>query len=163
MKETKRLQFISNKSIDDLNQLWKNCFDGELNDNFMHAHIPPQYRVPNKNRLTQFLRSDGTWLIKTKINEDIIGFALHGNFLPGLPNNIGFNIGRDYARNGYAKETLSELLEYIKNTGLTETFGHCLDSNVGSIKTMEACGFDNLGKTGQQFNGKHYLKFRKQL
>lgn len=56
---------------------------------------------------------------KNKINEDIIGFTLHGNFLPGPPNNIGFNIGRDYARNGYAKETLSELLEYVQNTVLT--------------------------------------------
>lgn len=160
MIETKRLTFINNKTQNDLNDLWANCFNGQLNYNFMHAHVPLQYRIPNQNAINQFLRhNNGTWLVKRKIENDIIGFAVHGDFIPELPNNIGFNIGNNYTRNGYAKETLSELIEFLRKIGLRETFGHCLESNIASIKTMEACGFDNLGRTGRHFNGNYELKF----
>lgn len=164
MRNTERLTFINNKSENDLSDLWNNCFDGHENYNFMHAHVPQSYRVPNQIMLNQFLRhNNSTWLVKRIKENDIIGFAVHGNFIPGLPNNIGFNIGLNYTRNGYAKETLIELIEYIRSSGLHETFGHCLESNIASIGTMEACGFDNIGRTGRHFNGNYELKFRKQL
>ena len=164
MRQTKRLTFINNKSENDLNDLWVNCFYGQENYNFMHAHVPQQYRVPSQSAINSFLsHNNSTWLVKRIIENDIIGFAVHGDFIPGLPNNIGFNIGLNYTRKGYAKETLTELIEYIRSSGLHETFGHCLESNIASIRTMENCGFINMGRTGRHFNGNYELKFRKQL
>jgi RimJ/RimL family protein N-acetyltransferase len=164
MRNTNRLTFVRDKSENDLNELWTNCFNGEVNYDFMNAHVPLPYRVPNQNALSQFLmHSKSAWLIKRIVEKDIIGFAVHGDFIPGLPNNIGFNIGINYTRNGYAKETLTELIQLLSSKGLKETFGHCLESNVASIRTMEACGFKNHGRTGRQFNGNYELKFSRQI
>lgn len=141
-----------------------NCFDGQENNEHMHSHIPNQFRVPSREALFQFLtHNPNTWLIKRITEQDIIGFAVYGDFMPGMENNIGFNIGLNYTRQGYASETLQELIEVPRRKGLSETFGHCLESNIGSIMTMETCGFQNLGRTGRQFNGVHELKFRTQL
>jgi RimJ/RimL family protein N-acetyltransferase len=161
MRNTERLTFINNKSESDLINLWENCFYGQANYNFMHVHVPQSYRVPSQNALNQFLMHyKSTWLVKRIIENDIIGFAVHGDFIPGLPNNIGFNIGLKYTRRGYPKETLVEMIEYLRSIGLHDTFGHCMESNIASIRTMESCGFDNLGRTTSQFNDIYELKFR---
>jgi RimJ/RimL family protein N-acetyltransferase len=130
----------------------------------MNAHVP----IPliHSFQLYGFLRQERgykTWLIKRKEKQDIIGFAVHGNFIPGLPNNIGFNIGLEYTRQGYAKETLIALVDYLRNEGLQETFGHCFESNSPSIRTMESVGFEKIGPTGRIFNGINELKFKIEL
>lgn len=164
MKNTERLTFINRKTENDLNELWQNCFEGKYNLNHMNAHVP--IPVTQQRQLNRFLTIENgyrSWLIKRIATQDIIGFAIHGNFFPGLPNNIGFNIGQNYIKNGYATETLKVLIEYVKGVGLNETFGHCFESNFASIKTMENCGFVNQGRTGRQFNNNYELKFRIQL
>jgi hypothetical protein len=64
-----------------------------------------------------FLKNSGvnykTWLIKRIAENDIIGFAVHGNFFPSLPNNIGFNIVLKYIKKGYATEALQSLLNLL--------------------------------------------------
>ena len=89
-----------------------------------------------------------------------VGFVVHGDFIPGLPNNIGFNIGLNYIQKGYASETLQSLIEYVRSTGLKETYGHCFDTNLASIRTMEKSGFKNLGSTGKTFGNAQELRFK---
>ena len=164
MRNTERLIFINNKTQNDLNELWKNCFAGQDNFNHMNAHVPMP--VTQQRQLNGFLTTENgyrTWLVKKISEQDIIGFAIHGNFFPGLSNNVGFNIGLSYTRNGYATETLKALIESIREAGLKETFGHCFESNLASISTMESCGFINQGRTGRQFNHNYEIKFRIQL
>jgi RimJ/RimL family protein N-acetyltransferase len=164
MENTDRLIFINDKSPDELNELWHNCFDGNENDDHMHRHIPNQFRVPNQASLYNFLtNNNSTWLVKRIVEKDIIGFAVFGDFMPGMENNIGFNIGLKYINNGYGSELLNALIEIPRKKGLVETFGHCLESNIGSIKTMEKCGFTLAMNTGRQFNGNKELKFKKLL
>jgi RimJ/RimL family protein N-acetyltransferase len=111
MNDTNRLTFVSDKTEIELNDLWRNCFSGQANDDFMHAHAPLPYRVPNQNAISQFLmRNRRTWLIKRMKENDIIGFTVNGDFIQGLPNNIGFNIGTNYIINGYARESLNQLI-----------------------------------------------------
>jgi RimJ/RimL family protein N-acetyltransferase len=85
---------------------------------------------------------------------------VHGDFFPGLPNNVGFNIGLSYINKGYATETLQSLIAFVKSLGLKETYGHCFESNIGSIRTMEKCGFKNLGLSGKKFGNVKELKFK---
>ncbi len=164
MQNTDRLNFINDKSPDELNELWHNCFEGTENDDHMHRHVPTQFRVTNQANLNNFLtNNNSTWLVKRIIEKDIIGFAVYGDFMPGMKNNIGFNIGLNYINNGYGSELLNVLIEIPRNKGLVETFGHCLESNIGSIKTMEKCGFTLENYTGRQYNGNRELKFKKLL
>jgi len=164
MINTEILTFINDKTENDLNELWQNCFAGQNNLNHMNAYVP--FPIAQQWQLNGFLTTENgyrSWLVKRISEQDIIGFAIHGNFFPGLPNNIGFNIGLNYTRNGYATETLKALIEYIKGVGLDETFGHCFESYFASIKTMENCGFINQGRTGRQFSHNYELKFKIQL
>ena len=162
MRDTQRLTFISDMSNHALNELWVNCFSGQENLNHMNAHVP--FSVTQQWQLNGFLTNQNgynAWLIKRNAEQDIIGFAIHGNFFQGLPNNIGFNIGLNYTRNGYASETLQSLVEHLKEIELKETFGHCFETNLASIRTMEKCGFINMGRTGRQFKGNYELKFKR--
>lgn len=164
MKETSRLEFLSQKTEENLTELWENCFSGDQNLEHMNAHVP--IPLTHSFQLYGFLRRERgykTWLIKRKEKQDIIGFAVHGNFIPGLPNNIGFNIGLKYTRQGYGKETLMALVNYLRNEGFKETFGHCFESNTPSIRTMETVGFINSGSTGRIFNRVSELKFKIEL
>jgi RimJ/RimL family protein N-acetyltransferase len=164
MKDNERLTFINNITDDLLDELWDNCFSGDANLKHMNAHVP--YPVSQKVTLNHFLTNQNhyrVWLIKRRSELDIIGFVIHGDFFPGHPNSVGLNIGLNYTKNGYAKETLQSLIEYLRAIGNYETFGYCFENNLGSVRTMENCGFINLGKTDHRFNGNHTLKFQIQL
>ena len=162
MQNTQRLTFLNSaKTENDLNELWQNCFSGIENQAHMNAHVPMP--LTQQFQLNGFLKNSGVnynaWLIKRIAENDIIGFAVHGNFFPGIPNNIGFNISLKYINKGYATETLQSLITYVKSTGLKETYGHCFENNTASIRTMEKCGFKNLGSTGKKFGNVQELKF----
>lgn len=164
MRQTNRLEFISNLNDEILNELWQNCFEGQDNMNHMNRYVP--YPVTSQYLLNEFLinqRGWNVWLIKRINEKDIIGFAIHGNFIPFNPNNIGFNIGLNYTRQGYATETLNALIEHLREKNYTKTFGLCFENNTPSIKTMENCGFENMGPTGRIFNNIHELRFRKNI
>jgi RimJ/RimL family protein N-acetyltransferase len=164
MENSSQLTYISNLTDETLNELWRNCFSGQANSNHMNAHVP--YPVTQQWQLNGFLTNKtgyNVWLIKRNTEQDIIGFAIHGNFIPGLPNNVGFNIGLNYTRRGFATETLKALIEHVRGIRLAETFGHCFENNHASIRTMEKCGFTNMGRTGRHFYGNYELKFRIQL
>jgi RimJ/RimL family protein N-acetyltransferase len=98
-------------------------------------------------------------LLKRTHEQDIIGFLIHGDFIPGLPNNIGFNIGLKYTKMGYGTESLKLLLEMLKLKGIAETFAHCFENNIASINVLEKCDFQNLGHTGRIYVGVRELKF----
>ncbi|MDD3701645.1 MAG: GNAT family N-acetyltransferase [Bacteroidales bacterium] len=164
MDNSLRLNFIGTITDESLNELWNNCFVGADNMKHMNAHVP--YPVNQQWQLNGFLTNQHNykaWLIKRKHEHDIIGFVIYGNFIPGLTNNVGFNIGLQYTKKGYATETLQALVEHIRTLGHTKAFGHCFETNSASKRTMENCGFQNMGPTGQIYNGINELKFKIEL
>lgn len=61
---------------------------------------------------------------------------------------IGYHIGADYTRRGYATEAVSAFLPVMMDKlNLTEMTGVCLAENLASVKVMERCGFE------KQFEG----------
>jgi RimJ/RimL family protein N-acetyltransferase len=127
----------------------------------MNAFVP--FPLTEKSQLYRFLTAQSenykTWLLKRTHEQDIIGFLIHGDFIPGLPNNIGFNIGLKYTKMGYGTESLKLLLEMLKLKGIAETFAHCFENNIASINVLEKCDFQNLGHTGRIYVGVRELKF----
>ncbi len=58
---------------------------------------------------------------------------------------IGYHIGGDYTKRGYASEAVSAFLPVImKQIGIEEIMGICLAENYAPIKVMERCGFEKL-------------------
>lgn len=58
---------------------------------------------------------------------------------------IGYHIGKNYTKQGYATEAVNAFLPVImKKIGITEMTGICLAENLASAKVMERCGFAKL-------------------
>lgn len=58
---------------------------------------------------------------------------------------IGYHIGGNYTRKGYATEAVKAFLPIImKQLGVAEIVGICLAENKASAKVMERCGFRKL-------------------
>ena len=58
---------------------------------------------------------------------------------------IGYHIGKNYTKQGYATEAVNAFLPVImKKIGITEMTGICLAENLSSVKVMERCGFAKL-------------------
>ena len=55
---------------------------------------------------------------------------------------IGYHIGGNYTKQGYATEAVTAFLPVImKQLGITEIRGICRADNLASVKVMERCGF----------------------
>lgn len=55
---------------------------------------------------------------------------------------IGYHIGADYTKKGYATEAVKAFLPVImKQLDINEMTGVCLADNLASAKVMERCGF----------------------
>jgi ribosomal-protein-alanine N-acetyltransferase len=55
---------------------------------------------------------------------------------------IGYHIGKDYTRKGYAVEAVKAFLPVIMvQLGLNEIYGICHAGNTASRKVLEKCGF----------------------
>ena len=75
---------------------------------------------------------------------------------------VGYHIGENYTKQGYATEALTEFLPVImKQIGITEITGICLADNKASAKVMERCGFTKLyeGKGNYQGEEREICKF----
>ena len=58
---------------------------------------------------------------------------------------IGYHIGGDYTKQGYATEAVTAFLPVImKQLGIKEIKGICLADNKASVKVLERCGFTKL-------------------
>ena len=67
---------------------------------------------------------------------------------------IGYHIGGDYTRRGYATEAVTAFLPVIMTQlGLAEIIGVCLAENRASVKVMERCGFVKLYEGPGEYQG----------
>jgi len=163
MHNTHRLTFLNYKTSEQLEALWENTFAGAENDRHVHAHVPSQFAVPNKSILLNFAAQNrGLWLIQRIDDKDILGYVVYGQIGPS-PNSMGIVIGRRFARQGYALETVQELLAWLKREGKSEVFANCLESNLQIINLMGQLGFEQLGPTGKSYDGINELNFSKKL
>lgn len=165
MEQTARLTFTSFWTIFELNDPWQKCFAGAANYEHMNRYVP--HPLTAQGQLNNFMQNSGkgytAWIIKRRKEIDPIGFVIHGDFFPGHPNNIGFNVGLNYSRQGYAVESLISLMNLLENSGYTETYDHCFATNVASFRCMENCGFQNLGPTGKKYGNDVEIQFRKRF
>ena len=61
-------------------------------------------------------------------------------FLLNIGGHIGYGVLAEYRRKGFAKSMLRQALPMAKQLGLNRVLLTCDDNNIGSIRTIEACG-----------------------
>ena len=62
------------------------------------------------------------------------------DFLLKIGGHIGYGVLPQFRRKGYATEMLRQSLPMAKDLGISKALVTCDDTNIGSIKTIEACG-----------------------
>lgn len=71
---------------------------------------------------------------------------------------IGYHIGGNYTKQGYATEAVKAFLPVImKQIGIAEIAGICLAENKASVKVMERCGFTKLYEGDGNYQGQERL------
>jgi predicted acetyltransferase len=78
------------------------------------------------------------------VGDEIVGrLAIRhklNDFLMKVGGHIGYGVVPQHRRKGYATEMLRQALPITKALGIDRALVTCDDTNVGSIKTIEACG-----------------------
>lgn len=71
---------------------------------------------------------------------------------------IGYHIGGNYTKQGYATEAVNAFLPVImEQIGIMQIAGICLAENKASVKVMERCGFTKLYEGVGNYQGQERL------
>lgn len=102
----------------------------QLEDHRAGVNLPDRF-VPST-----FLVADvaGTIVGRTSIRHQLNDFLLHRG------GHIGYGVLLEHRRRGYATEILRQSLVVAKSLGIDRVLVTCDDDNIGSFKTIEACG-----------------------
>ena len=94
----------------------RNLPEGWVPNTFLAADVDGQLvgRVSIRHELTDFLREEG--------------------------GHIGYGVLPAFRRRGYATEILRQSVVIARSVGVDRVVVTCDDDNIGSIKTIEACG-----------------------
>lgn len=79
-----------------------------------------------------------------------------GSWVQDGERDVGYWIGRDHWGRGYATAALTALLQEVPERPM---FAHVVVHNVGSIRVLEKCGFEQVGATTAD-DGVEELLFR---
>ena len=84
------------------------------------------------------------WLLVDTSKNRILGMVnirhYLNDFLLGFGGHIGYSVRPSERRKGYAKLQLKLALDFLKKPGESKILVTCDDNNIGSQKTIEACG-----------------------
>jgi RimJ/RimL family protein N-acetyltransferase len=117
---------------DDLATFFEHQSDPEAN---RMANFPPRDRATFMAHWARILVGPGT-----ERTVEVDG-AVAGNVVSWVHDDerdVGYWIGREYWGAGVATAALHALLEVLEERPL---FAHVVESNVGSIRVLEKCGF----------------------
>ncbi len=92
------------------------------------------------------LPAEGEWLqiaLRSKTSGDLVGdLALHSLSLNDLTFELGFTIAREHQKQGYAKEALAKLMEYLfTELSATKLIAHTDSRNTAANKLLFSLGF----------------------
>lgn len=98
----------------------------------------------NKENLAKGYVEGSQWLLVNTETNRVLGFVnirhYLNDFLIQFGGHIGYSIRPSERRKGYAKLQLELALEYLKTLGVEKALVTCDVDNIGSYKTIEACG-----------------------
>ena len=89
-------------------------------------------------------------LLKSGIN---IGYVQLVPITEGFE--VGYHIGKEYTRNGYATEAVKAFLnDIMQKKALDKVYGICVTENIASKKVMEKSGFRKIYEGIGEYQGK---------
>lgn len=69
---------------------------------------------------------------------------------------VGYHIGKEYTKNGYATEAVKAFLnDIMQRKALDKVYGICVSENIASKKVMEKSGFQKIYEGIGEYQGKN--------
>jgi len=111
---------------------------------FLHQDITEEY-------ITHLcIQRSGLYAIVLKTNERCIG-NIQINVLSKQDVTIGYALNKAYWRQGYMRESLQALLEYLfQECDIWDVVASVHYDNFSSLKVLNSCGFSYIGSTTVQ-------------
>jgi RimJ/RimL family protein N-acetyltransferase len=105
---------------------------------FMGGTLPSAEAV-----FDSILKAELTWVIELADEGKVIGEVYVNNIVSFYLANIGILINENYRNKGYAREALTAVKKYAFNElGLGRVRAVVLNTNTGSVRMLESCGFE---------------------
>ncbi len=149
--ETKRL-IIRELDKNDSEAFSKNGSDPEIN--YFNWYLPYPLPIEKAKKIIEKRRVETNthrWLyelaIVLKETKEFIGIlSLYDVSKPDKKAKIGYWIGKNYRKRGYAKEAISEIISYaFKELNLNKISAKTMIDNKASIALLENQGFRKVG------------------
>jgi predicted acetyltransferase len=121
----------------------------QLEDHRAGVNLPERF-VPSSFLVAE---AGGQIVGRTSIRHELNDFLLREG------GHIGYGVLAEHRRRGYATEILRQSLIIARSLGIDRVLVTCDDDNIGSIKTIEACGgrLENVVSVeGQQVPRRRY-------
>ncbi|QMS85371.1 GNAT family N-acetyltransferase [Candidatus Xianfuyuplasma coldseepsis] len=98
----------------------------------------------NKDTLPEGYVEGSQWVLVDTARNRVLGFVnirhYLNDFLRNYGGHIGYSIRPSERRKGYAKLQLQLALHHLQSLGVQKALVTCDVANIGSYKTIEACG-----------------------
>ncbi len=137
------------------------CGGLEKHDNFEDwMRVISSYS--DKSTLPEGYVEGSQWILVNTESNRILGFVnirhYLNEFLTQYGGHIGYSIRPSERRKGYAKIQLKRALAVLKEKGVLRALVTCDVNNIGSYKTIEACGgvLDNIVYSKEEGNTRRY-------
>ena len=148
--ETEKQEYFDLYTNDTLNKWWGYDYREDLGDN----ELTPDYFISFMNSLKE---KKEEYSFAVTLNDKMIGELVAHNFGHFADVEIGFRFFESCQGKGYAKESATALIEYLKNLGAKTIKSRCFKENIPSRRLIESLGLTLTSETDT-----HYF-FSKQL
>lgn len=97
-------------------------------------------------------------LIQEKESGQVIGFICTAEVESGVYDHLGIAIGQNFLRRGYGFQTLTAVIDYVKNSGGKEIHYSHFKANEASKNLALKCGFKYVreAKRIRRYDGKEF-------
>lgn len=133
ISDSAKKEYFELYTDDDLNKWWGYDYREDLGDN----EISPDYFIAFMNGLKQ---KQEEYSFAVTLNGKMIGELVAHNFGFYGDVEIGFRFFKEYQGKGYAKESASGLIEYLKTLGAKTIKSRCYKENIPSRRLIESLG-----------------------
>ncbi|MBO5714344.1 MAG: GNAT family N-acetyltransferase [Clostridia bacterium] len=148
--EKDKKEYFDLYTDNELNKWWGYDYKEDLGDN----QVTPDYFISFMNSLKE---KKEEYSLAVKLNGKMIGELVVHNLGYYADVEIGFRFFESFQGKGYAKESASALIEYLKTLGAKTIKSRCYKENLPSKRLIES-----LGLTLTRETDTHYF-FSKQL
>ncbi len=131
--ENDKNEYFDLYTDEDLNIWWGYDYREDLGDN----EITSDYFISFMNGLKE---KGEEYSFAVKSNGKMIGELVAHNFGYYADVEIGFRFFKDYQNKGYARESATALIEYLKTLGVKTVKSRCYKQNLPSKRLIESLG-----------------------